>query len=385
MIQKENPKEILEIAYKKATKEIEDDNGKNFLNKLENHQRIWLSIIANKLESFKGVTSVLTTSLVKKIETPSQDVRCHQKSLKGGYSGRTLDTKCVTPFFKKRFRRLGMKEAGWLTRSLEQAHPYNFDYPGKIRNKEVKKAFLEILNDIEKNKEDPQKYLTGLFIHLIHQTTISKEKLIKHIPFKILDVNLIIECIKSHFFRKYHVSGASRLPVIAIYSIYQLMKKDVTRYKDKKLKSLKGHITADIKTGRLGDIDVVDKENKPFEAIEIKHNIPIDNIMIDDVYEKIKNTSITRYYLLTTAEPNKREGEENKIKDTIEKIKVDHGCEIIVNGIIPSLKYYLRLLQNPKEFIIIYTNNLTKEFSKTTEIKKEHIKAWEKIIKEKIN
>ena len=36
-----------------------------------------------------------------------------------------------------------MAESGWLTRSLEQAHPYTLDYPGKITPKIVKEAFLE--------------------------------------------------------------------------------------------------------------------------------------------------------------------------------------------------------------------------------------------------
>ena len=46
-------------------------------------------------------------------------------NMEGGYSGRSFDTKYITPFLKQK-RFLGaMKESGWLTRSLEQNIPSN--------------------------------------------------------------------------------------------------------------------------------------------------------------------------------------------------------------------------------------------------------------------
>src|SRR5699024_2850548 len=103
-----------------------------------------LKIIISESEKRKGVYTVLITSLTQKIMTPRQDIRLHQHNLDGGYSGRTVDTKYVTPFLKS----VGfpaMKESGWLTRSLEQNHPYDKDYPGKITPKKLKSAFLELL------------------------------------------------------------------------------------------------------------------------------------------------------------------------------------------------------------------------------------------------
>jgi len=381
---KNSPTKILEVTYRKAIEETKKDSGRSFLNGLKKKQREWLVKIADKSESLKAVVTALTTSLVKKIEIPEQDIRYHKEELKGGYSGRTFDTKYITPFFKENFRRLAMKESGWLTRSIEQPHSFTLDFPGKIRDKAVKEAFLQILNDVEENKADPQKYLTGLFVLLVHQMVINRIKPVRHILSKKLPIDSIIKCLISHFFRKYYVSGASRLPVIAIYSIYEILIRNVTRYSGKKLKPLRSHISSDMRAGGIGDIEIVDEKNKYFEAVEIKHNIPIDAIIIGDAYEKFKYTPITRYYLLTTAEPNIREGEERKTKNLISEIKIEHGCEIIVNGIIPSLKYYLRLLQNPIDFVERYTINLELEFSKTTEIKNEHIKAWRKILQENL-
>ena len=64
-------------------------------------RKIGSNAIIEKAESFRGVLTVLITSLVKKIEIPTQDVRNHQAKLPNGYSGRTFDTKHITPFMKE--------------------------------------------------------------------------------------------------------------------------------------------------------------------------------------------------------------------------------------------------------------------------------------------
>ncbi len=122
---------ILSNAFSEAEKEIKKDGGKKYLNKLNVNQKEWLVKVAGKSESLKAVATTLTTCLVKKIEAPKQDIRYHKHELKNGYSGRTLDTAYVTPFFKSHFRRLAMKESGWLTRSIEQPYPFTKKFPGK--------------------------------------------------------------------------------------------------------------------------------------------------------------------------------------------------------------------------------------------------------------
>lgn len=202
---------ILEKAYKMAIQEIANDNGELFLKRLTNNQINWLSKIVSNAESFKAIVTVLTTSLVKKIENPEQDIRYHKNELKGGYSGRTLDTKFITPFFKKYFSRFAMKESGWLTRSIEQPHPFTLKFPGKIKNKEVKQAFLQILHDIEENKANPENYLIALFILLRREIIRSGALLSKHILYfnkkKDLTINQIIESLKEHFFYKIQKGG----------------------------------------------------------------------------------------------------------------------------------------------------------------------------------
>ena len=149
---------ILEDTYQLA------ESSDSPYSDLSESQERWVNAIIEKAESFRAVLTVLITSLVKKIQTPTQDVRYHQKELPNGYSGRGLDTEHITPFMKEKFRRFAMAESGWLTRSLEQPYPYTLDYEGKIRNRTVKNAFLQILNDIEENKADPKNISKRFFL-----------------------------------------------------------------------------------------------------------------------------------------------------------------------------------------------------------------------------
>jgi DNA (cytosine-5)-methyltransferase 1 len=379
-MKEENPLPKLKEIYFEAVREVKKDKGKDFIEKLDIDIKDNLILITDKSESFKAVISVLITSLTKKILNPKQDIRLHKVELNGGYSGRTFDTKYITPFLKEKFTRLSMKESGWLTRSLEQVAPFDLNFPGKIRDSQVKKAFLEIINSVEEKKSNPNKILIALFILLINKTDHKKLK-IKHIKNSdSATINLIMDSLHKHFFTKYSVSGASRLPVIALYSIYDILIRDLKRYSGKRLLPLKSHIASDKKSKDIGDVTIVDKEGGFFEGVEVKHGIKINKIMVDDSFEKLKNTETSRYYLLSTSDPNIKDGEEEIIKETVDTIRETHGCEIIVNGLMNSLKYYLRLLTNPSEFIEKYTENLEKDFAKTTEIKNQHVEAWRELL-----
>jgi DNA (cytosine-5)-methyltransferase 1 len=125
--------------------------------------------------------------------------------------------------------------------------------------------------------------------------------------------------------------------------------------------------------------------NNPFEILEIKHNIPIDRNMILDILKKSANTKIERYYILTTYQdcfPNK--DEEEYINELILSIKRERGLEIIANGIVNTLKYYLRFIEDYHEFINTYTEELVIDARNSTEIKDSHIQAWKMILQEYI-
>jgi DNA (cytosine-5)-methyltransferase 1 len=371
---------ILKNAYQRA----ESNDDTHFA--LSATQRKWAETIVEKAESQKAVLAVLITSLVKKIETPTQDVRYHKKELPNGYSGRGFDTQYVTPFIAEKFRRLAMKAgSGWLTRSIEQAHPFTLEFPGRIRNQSMKEAFLQILNDIEENQADPQKYLHSVFASLIDFMERSKINpiLLERVNGQTLQADAvtiedIVNLLKSHFSPNYRVAGASRLPVLAVYSAYEMLFMGNDRYRDKILLPLKSHTTSDIKSRGIGDIEVLDETGNFFEAVEIKYNIPISSTLVQDAYDKFAQTSVRRYYLLTTAEPDV--DNVNAVNQQVRKIHTEHGCEVIVNGILPSLKYYLRLLSNPRLFLDCYSRNLQLDFKENTDVKEVHLRHWNELL-----
>lgn len=367
---------ILEDTYQLA------ESSDNTYSDLSESQERWVSAIIEKSESFRAVLTVLITSLVKKIQTPTQDVRYHQDNLPNGYSGRSLDTEHITPFMKEKFRRFSMAESGWLTRSLEQPYPYTLDYEGKIRKKTVKNAFLQILNDIEENKADPRKYLQAIFsalITLMKESQISFDFLKEAQQTETVTIEKIVDLLRHHFSHDYGVAGASRLPVVAVYSAYEMLM-EIQRYEGKTLSPLKSHTASDTKSRgirAIGDIEVM-HENSFFEGVEIKHNIPISLGLVEDAYQKFAQTPVSRYYLLTTAEPNVEDID--SVNEFVSEIHKQHGCEVIVNGILPSLKYYLRLLSSPQLFLENYSKNLQLDFQQKAEIKETHLRHWETLL-----
>ena len=186
----------------------------------------------------------------------------------------------------------------------------------------------------------------------------------------------IVDILNYHFSCNYQVTGASRLPVLAVYSAYKLFMK-FERYKGKRLSLLKSHTTLDTRSGGIGDIEVLDENGFFFEALQIKHNIPISSELVQDAYQKFSETSVSRYYLLTTAEPNV--DDPSAVDLLVQKIYRQNSCEVIVNGILPSLKYYLRLLSNPKLFLDRYRENLQLDFNQNTDIKEVHLHRWKEL------
>ena len=95
-----------------------------------------LAYITDNIDSSKAVYTVIIASIVYKMHHPQQDVRYHQANLPGGYSGRSFDTRYITPFLKSK-KIPHMAESGWLTRSLEQNYPYDKNYTDITWNNEA--------------------------------------------------------------------------------------------------------------------------------------------------------------------------------------------------------------------------------------------------------
>jgi len=364
------PTEILNVVYQNAKTGTVSDL-------LTSDQQIRVTMIVDHAESHKGVLAALITSLVRKIQTPTQDVRLHKTIFPDGYSGRSYDFNFITPFIRQKFGRLAMAESGWLTRSIEQPHPFTLDFPGKIQNIGVKQAFLEILDDVEMHSTSAKMYLTALFRGLILLVGGYESMLIVSRQTQFITVARIMHMLESHFNHNYHAAGGSLLPVLALFSVYRAMM-DLPRYMGKMLIPLKGHTTSDVKSTSIGDIEILSADGQYFEGVEVKFNKPITPDMVQIASEKFMGYPLERYYLLTTSSPNTIFTTE--IDAMIEDIRQRHGCEIIVNGVVPTLKYYLRLLPDPAAFLTYYGESLNTAFNAGTDLKQEHVKFWIRLI-----
>lgn len=372
-------KKILEQAYKKAKRLIKE----NKLYKFKATIKTDIDLLIDEIEKNKSIVSALVTSLVKKIIDPKQDIRLHRTDFKNGYSARSLDTKFTSPFFKNNFPKYANKESAFLTLATRERIKWTKRDGGnlKIRNKDLKTSFLNVFDQIEVYNKNPKDYLHYLFVKLIELSKKNDlifkfaEKQSKKIG--LLNINLILEMLNKHFNSKL----SSRLPVVAIYAIYEILMPILKRYKNKKLLPLQVHTSSD-KHG-FGDIEIYDFKNKPFEIVEIKHNIPIDKYMIFDIVKKTEKTKINRYYILTTFIEGFESNETEKtVNQFIMEIKKQKNIDIIANGIINTLKYYLRFINNYNLFIKTYTQNLINDAKYSTEVKSFHIKKWTEILKE---
>lgn len=374
-----NPTEILEECYAKTLEIAINETS----DEISDDIKSGVDIFIERIDTDKSLVQVIVTSLLKKILSPEQDIRLHMAKFENGYSARVLDTKVTSPFFKRYFPTYANKETAFLTKATRAEIIWNFTEGKKLpfRSKQLIEPFLILMDKIQNSSFDLKDCLTYILfrLHLLsrqHQTIF--DETLESADFSdVLNINGVLTMLTKHFDSKL----SSRLPVIAIYSAYIQLFKTIKRYENKILRPLNVHTSAD-KHG-YGDIEIWNDEEIPFEMVEIKHNIAIDRNLIFDVAKKTENTSVKRYYVLTTYKGCfASEAEEEFINKLILKIKKERDLEVIPNGIIHSLKYYLRFIEDYQEFIKTYTEELIRDAKNSTEVKNYHIEIWQAILKE---
>ena len=368
--------EMVSMNHKQKLLEIyhESDELKNINKQVPEYISEYIKIVAQNCSKQKGVYTVLITLLIHKILEPNQDIRYHQSNMPGGFSGRTIDTQYITPTLKE----LGlpaMAESGWLTRSLEQPYPYTLDYNGKINNKSVRDAFLHIIDFVQQKPKYAELVTKILIKQVKNLTQANKIAIIKLVNSEKLNITTVIHCLEAHFNYRYNTFGASKLPVIAFYAIYQSLVSEVERYKSCTLKKLGSHTASDKTSRTAGDIEIFDNNRRLMEAIEIKQGKPITLQIILNAKDKILKYSPRRYYVLSSSDIKQEDA--SKIKEEILLIENNHGCQVIINGILPTLKYYLRLITSVEKFIEDYSLLVEED----RELQAVHKIQWNQILK----
>lgn len=348
---------------------INIDDINNVPDSIKDH----LVAIGSNCAKQKGVYTVLTTLLYYKYLHAEQDVRLHQERFPNGFSARGFDTKNVTPVLAD----LGlpaMAESGWLTRSLEQPYPYDLDYQGKIRGG-LKTPFLATLEFVENN---PSLALNMLRILLHEVDIVARNNIVQITPLdnpENLTIEKITKALSEHFLFKYGTHNGAKLPVLAFYSIYYSLIGELKRYNDCYLAELSSLTACDNTNKASGDIEIF-KSGSLFESIEIKLDKRITAQTLRVVENKIYKWNPQRYYVLSVL--GIEENEKEEIESIVSNVLTNHGCQIIINGLIPTIKYYLRLIDNLNEFVEKYSEVVMKD----KELQRVHKTKWQELLQQ---
>ncbi len=324
-----------------------------------------------------GYLNLITCLICSSID-PSVDPRFHRKpgkgmplpNVEGGwFSGRTVSEKIIYPWMETRGFRTA--KSGWQTRTYERPNPYTLDYPENIAL--IKDAFLNTLNYASRNKIKNNllvAYLLRKEIEYKKNKNILSAKVAKNaIGNEILIID-IVDALERHF----STPCSAHLPVIAIYSIYETLIREVENFSGLSLRALESHQASDLRTGSVGDIELEDADGDVIEGIEVKHGIEIELTILLRAKEKILKSNLKRYYILTTHK--NCVAIDNDVLAQIRNLYKDHGCQIIVNGVIPTIKYYLRMCTNPSVFI----NNYSKNISTQNTVTVEQLEIWSRLL-----
>ena len=356
---------ILTDVYDRALSLYQSEEAPPTLPTLYSNQ---IRVVVDHQEQNKAVLAALITLLVKKLHTPEQDIRRHQAQLEGGFSGRGLDTRVVTPFLQVQRFPYMQSGSGWLTRSLEQSRPYDLNYPGNIRPATMKQAFLGLIDGVQCQELSADSVLLGIFMGLIRFRDRNTNLLLSR-PVN-LSVAQVVDKVSRHL--SLQTAGVARLPVLAIHAILTIFAREADRYNSCAILPLEHHNTADTRTDLIGDIHIVDANDALFEGYEVKHNTPISSSLIQTSFAKLRTTPVQRFYILTTHHHDSYA----EFEQEIQQVAQAHGCQLIVNGVDLTLRYYLRLIGSTREFVDAYVTNLETDPSVTFQLKE----AWNEIV-----
>ncbi len=351
----------LSQEYERAESIVKVGTDKDHFYKLVPHIKQDIKELFSRRHNGRGVALTLT---VYKLVKPSQDIRAHKSEHSGGFNARSIDTDVVVPFLRSHSLS-NASATHWLTQVFSGA-PYTKDQILKTQPKSAGEIVPRLVSAVNELKPDLVRLaLCMMFVALINERNIGVVELTKP---KSLTIDKTIKLIMSHFNGNFSVGGP-RLPQIAIYAVYQCLVGESKRYEGCHLLPLERLKAANRKSGSVGDIDVLNGK-RAFEAVEIKYKMPIDSRHVSDAIEKIKSADVKRYYLLST--DGMLEADNQAILESVKNFYRTNGCEIIVNGIYETLKYYLRMINDIDVFIANYVELINSD----RDVAYEHRIAW---------
>jgi DNA (cytosine-5)-methyltransferase 1 len=352
---------------------------------LANSETLFQQTIAEGIETLVGnlrqskyLFSILITGLAEKLVHPSQDIRYTQAQVypEGvkGFSNRNTDQYHVTPFLKRHNLTSCAASGAESGRNFERPEPHMLEYRGKCRGKGSKEAYLGILHAIQVEGVDP----FPCMVLLMALDIATKQKAIYNYPQpQGLTIEEVVDAVLRHFATA-HGNGRARIPVLAIQAVYLCLVPQLSRFKDAVLRDPPNRHTGNDKDGWIGDVQVDNLEEMPFEGVEVKSERKINTDMVRALPDKLQGYPVNRYYILSTETEYLEKAEEKEIQQMVKEVRERTGCEVIVDGFHRSLWYYLRMLEDTDLFVRHYTNQVQTD----PDMKDEHRGLWANILSE---
>jgi len=319
--------------------------------------------LARARHAFRG--AALTLLIIKNLH-PEQDIRAHKSEYEGGISARSYDARATIPFLIDKALPRSV-ESHWLTQTLSFAGPLVDGSVLKTQPKAVGPLFIEVISAANAEASGLlSRQLATLIVYAFIEIR-NKERVVLTRP-KSLPIVTVETLLRNHMAQSYK-TGAPRLPQIAIYAMYCCLMDKIDRFEGQELEALARMKSADRKAGTVGDIVVKCGQN-PIEAVEIKFNQAIVMMHVLEAIDKVRAESVSRYYLLSTK--GIEASEQDEIIEKAKEFEKQNGCEIIVNGVFETVRYYLRLLPDTTEFLSRYADILETD----EDVGYEHRIAW---------
>lgn len=331
-----------------------------------------IETIINNLNKNKYLYSILMTSLVEKLVHPNQDIRYAQDNLPGGYSNRSTDAANVTPFLKCHGLTSCAASGAESGRNFERPFPYTLDYQASPKGKGNKEVFLGLIHAVQVEEVEP----FPCIVLLMALDLKNKQKAIYEYPqLKGLTIQQMFDAVLMHH-QQAQGHGRARLPVLAIQAIYQGLVVELSRYANTTLRNPPNRHTANDKEGWIGDVQIDRLDGTAFEGVEVKSGIRITSDMVRILPQKFAGQPVDRYYISSTVEPYIAKDQMDEVMQIVDQVREQTGCQVIVNGLNQSLRYYLRLLSNTDQFL----KNYIEQIEVDLDVKNEHKELWFQIL-----
>ncbi|MBL7964661.1 MAG: hypothetical protein JNM31_12560 [Flavobacteriales bacterium] len=336
-------RKVLDSCFAEAEKIVNEDEVSNL--------EARLGPLYHSIQELGALThaapGVALTLATYKVCNPEQDVAAHKDDHVGGFSARGYDTSVTVPFLIEKMLPRNV-ETHWLTQTFSFAPEFRKGLELKTTPKKAGPLLVTAVAALQDHPIDFARAVVTTI--LVEKIRIRNQDKVTVTRPKNLSIEATVSLIERHLAIKYR-QNAPRLPQLVIYAVYQCIVQHVSRYQGCELQPLARLKSADRKSNTVGDI-VVTQGGTPFEAVEIKYGQPITFAHVSEAIEKVRALTVRRYYMLSTEDVE--ESEIDRIKERKDDFLKQNGCELILNGILASLSYYLRLLPDTTDFVMNY-------------------------------